>query len=83
GLAMQKIAQKISSNIANLIGEITVILDDEFAKLYRDEWRTRKSDVPILQALAEQAKLPKLNTKTMLALLKNIETNLNLLLFIR
>lgn len=39
--------------------------------------------VAILQALAEQAKLPKLNTKTMLALLKNIETNLNLLLFIR
>jgi len=54
GSAMQKIAQKISSNIANLIGEITVILEDEFGKLYRDEWRSRRSDVPILQALAER-----------------------------
>lgn len=51
---MQKIAQRISSNIANLIGEITHILDDEFSKLYRDEWSSRKSDVPILQALAER-----------------------------
>lgn len=54
GSAMQKIAQRISSNIANLIGEITHILDDEFSRLYRDEWPSRKSDVPILQALAER-----------------------------
>ena len=54
GSAMQKIAQRISSNIANLIGEITHILDDEFSKLYRDEWPSRKSDLPILQALAER-----------------------------
>lgn len=54
GSAMQKIAQRISSNIAGLIGEIAAILDDEFRKLYRDEWHGRKSDVPILQALAER-----------------------------
>ena len=52
--AMQMIAQKISSNMSNLIGEITAILDGEFSKLYRDEWPSRKSDVPILQALAER-----------------------------
>jgi DNA helicase-2/ATP-dependent DNA helicase PcrA len=54
GSAMQKIAQRISSNIANLIGEITHILDDEFTILYRDEWPSRRSDLPILQALAER-----------------------------
>lgn len=54
GSAMQKIAQRISSNIANLIGDITHILDDEFTKLYRDEWPSRRSDLPILQALAER-----------------------------
>lgn len=54
GSAMQKIAQRISSNIAKLIGEITHLLDDEFTKLYRDEWPSRRSDLPILQALAER-----------------------------
>jgi DNA helicase-2/ATP-dependent DNA helicase PcrA len=52
--AIQKIAQMISKNIANLIGEIVVVLEDEFGKLYRDEWPGRKADVPILQALAER-----------------------------
>lgn len=54
GSAMQKIAQIATSNIASLIGRIAGILDDEFSKLYRDEWPGRKSDVPILQALAER-----------------------------
>jgi DNA helicase-2/ATP-dependent DNA helicase PcrA len=40
--------------MSNLIGEITAILEDEFSKLYRDEWPSRKADVPILQALAER-----------------------------
>jgi DNA helicase-2/ATP-dependent DNA helicase PcrA len=51
---MLEISRSISSNISNLIGEIVVCLDGEFRKLYRDEWPSRKSDVPILQALAER-----------------------------
>ncbi|WP_094555445.1 ATP-dependent helicase [Synechococcus sp. 1G10] len=54
GSAIKKISQQISSNIASLIGYIADVLSDEFAQLYRDEWGSRKSDIPILQTLAER-----------------------------
>lgn len=52
--AIQEISQRISNNIAGLIGDIAAVLADEFARLYRDEWPGRKADIPILQALAER-----------------------------
>lgn len=52
--AIQEISQRISNNIAGLIGDIATVLADEFTKLYRDEWPGRKADIPILQALAER-----------------------------
>ncbi|MCP9826274.1 ATP-dependent helicase [Synechococcus sp. EJ6-Ellesmere] len=52
--AIQEISQRISNNIAGLIGDIATVLADEFTRLYRDEWPGRKADIPILQALAER-----------------------------
>jgi DNA helicase-2/ATP-dependent DNA helicase PcrA len=51
--ALGKIVRQAHLHVKDLLAEIAKVLDPHLEKRYRDEWHTRRQDIPLLQTIAE------------------------------